>query len=139
MECIAMMIIRMTPSNGGGGGQKDLLMPYAGVRGKSGGLNFAVDLLQFRDGFIGTGADADPVPDRMLFGIFDARHQPHPDFWRKCLPKFTNNTALGYTYEATRETKYRRKTVCSLSKSIRIHKYFDHHVQSSESIGTYGF
>jgi len=79
--------------------KKDLLAPYIGVRGKSGGLNFVVDLLQFRDGFIGTGEDSDPIPERMLYGIFDARHQPHPDFWRKVLPKFMNNTEYGYTYE----------------------------------------
>jgi hypothetical protein len=79
--------------------KKDLLMPFCGVRGKSGGLNFAVDLLQFRDGYIGTGEDGDPVPEHMLYGIFDARHMPHPDFWRKCLPKFMNNKDLGYTYE----------------------------------------
>jgi len=79
--------------------KKDLLMPFIGVRGKSGGLNFIVDLLQFREGFIGTGDESDVTPDRMLFGIFDARHQPHPDFWRHCLPKFMNNTDMGYTYE----------------------------------------
>jgi hypothetical protein len=79
--------------------KRDLLSPYMGVRGKSGGLNYAVDLLQMREGFIGTGEAADTTPDRMLFGIFDARHQPHPDFWRKVLPKFMNNTEFGYTYE----------------------------------------
>uniref|UniRef100_A0A7S4T2H7 Uncharacterized protein n=1 Tax=Alexandrium monilatum TaxID=311494 RepID=A0A7S4T2H7_9DINO len=83
--------------------KKDLLMPYAGVRGKSGGLNYVVDLLQFRHGFIGTGAEGDPTPERMLFGIFDARHQPHPDYWRQVLPKFMHNTDSGYTYEANDE------------------------------------
>merc|ERR1719282_1977064 len=79
--------------------KKNLLVPFFGVRGKSGGLNFAVDLLQYRDGFIGTGAESDPTADRLLFGIFDARHHPHPDFWRQCLPKFMNNKDIGYTYE----------------------------------------
>jgi len=79
--------------------KKSLLMPYSGVRGKSGGLNFAVDLLQFRDGYIGTGEENDPTPEHMLFGIFDARHQPHVDFWRKCLPKFMNTSDVGYNYE----------------------------------------
>merc|ERR1719282_926483 len=79
--------------------KKNLLVPFFGVRGKSGGLNYAVDILQYRDGFIGTGAESDPTADRLLFGIFDARHQPHPDFWRQCLPKFMNNKDIGYTYE----------------------------------------
>jgi len=83
--------------------KKNLLMPYCGVRGKSGGLNYVVDLLQFREGFLGTGEDSDPTPERMLFGIFDARHQPHPDFWRHCLPKFMNNTDFGYTYEVNEQ------------------------------------
>jgi len=78
--------------------KRDLMMPYFGVRGKSGALNFVVDLLQFRDGYLGTGPDSDP-PGRMLFGIFDARHQPHPDFWRQCLPKFVKNSDVGYNYE----------------------------------------
>jgi len=83
--------------------KKSLLMPYCGVRGKSGGLNFSVDLLQYREGFIGTGEEDDPTPERMLFGIFDARHQPHPDFWRHTLPKFMNNTDFGYTYEVNEQ------------------------------------
>jgi uncharacterized membrane protein YwzB len=80
--------------------KKRLLMPYIGVRGKGGGLNYAVDLLQFRDGFIGTGAEQDPVPQRMLFGIFDARHMAHSDFWKMVLPKFMQNKDIGFTYEA---------------------------------------
>merc|ERR1719282_467918 len=83
--------------------KKNLLVPFFGVRGKSGGLNFAVDLLQYRDGFIGTGAESDPTADRLLFGIFDARHQPHPDFWRQCMPKFMNNKDIGYTYEVNND------------------------------------
>merc|ERR1719282_85411 len=83
--------------------KKNLLVPFFGVRGKSGGLNFAVDLLQYRDGFIGTGAESDPTADRLLFGIFDARHHPHPDFWRQCLPKFMNNKDIGYTYEVNND------------------------------------
>jgi len=83
--------------------KKKLLMPYAGIRGRSGGLNFVVDLLQHRDGFIGTGADGDPTPERMLFGVFDPLHQPHPDFWRKCLPKFMNSKDFSYTYEVNNE------------------------------------
>lgn len=83
--------------------KKELLMPYAGVRGRSGGLNFIVDLLQFREGFIGTGAEGDPTAERMLLGVFDSRHQPHPDFWRKCLPKFMSNSDGGYTYKVNDE------------------------------------
>mmetsp|Transcript_54273 Transcript_54273/g.151476 ORF Transcript_54273/g.151476 Transcript_54273/m.151476 type:complete len:594 (-) Transcript_54273:121-1902(-) len=82
--------------------KRNLLMPYIGVRGKGGGLNFAVDMLQFRDGFIGTGAEQDPIPQRMLFGIFDARHMAHSDFWRMVLPKFMQNSDVGFTYEANR-------------------------------------
>jgi hypothetical protein len=83
--------------------KKNLLMPYIGVRGKGGGLNYAVDLLQFRDGFVGTGVEQDPVPERMLFGIFDARHQPHPNFWQMVLPKFMHNTDVGFTYEVNKD------------------------------------
>ncbi|CAK0800886.1 unnamed protein product [Prorocentrum cordatum] len=83
--------------------KKSLLMPYIGVRGKGGGLNFAVDMLQFRDGFIGTGAEQDPIPQRMLFGIFDARHMAHSDFWRMVLPKFMQNKDVGFTYEPNRD------------------------------------
>jgi hypothetical protein len=79
--------------------KRRLLAPYIGVRGKSGGLNYCVDLLRFRNGFIGTGSIKDPRPKHMLFGIFDARHQPHPDFWYQCLPKFMKNSDFGYTYE----------------------------------------
>jgi hypothetical protein len=39
------------------------------------------------------------VPKRLLFGIFDARHQPHPDFWRMVLPKFMQNKDIGFTYD----------------------------------------
>jgi len=60
-------------------------------------------MLQFRDGFIGTGLEQDPVPERMLFGIFDARHQPHPDFWRMVLPKFVQNSSVGFTYEVNED------------------------------------
>merc|ERR550532_1653176 len=28
---------------------------------------------------------------------------PHPDFWRKCLPKFMNNKDLGYTFETNEQ------------------------------------
>ncbi|CAK0880322.1 unnamed protein product [Prorocentrum cordatum] len=83
--------------------KRNLLMPYIGVRGKGGGLNFAVDILQFRDGFIGTGLEQDPTPERMLFGIFDARHQPHPDFWRMVLPKFVQSASVGFTYEVNKD------------------------------------
>jgi len=83
--------------------KKDLLMPYAGVRGRSGGLNFVVDLLQFRDGFIGTAADGDPTPERMLMSVFDSEQQPHADFWKRCLPKFMMNTDAGYTYKVNDE------------------------------------
>jgi len=79
--------------------KRKLVAPYIGVRGKSGGLNYCVDLLRFRKGFVGTGSARDPIPKHMLFGIFDARHQPHPDFWYQCLPKFMKNSDLGYTYE----------------------------------------
>jgi hypothetical protein len=83
--------------------KKNLLMPYNGVRGKGGGLNFVVDLLQFRDGFLGGGERHDPTPERMLFGIFDARHQPHPDFWKHVLPKFMKNKEIGFSYEVNNE------------------------------------
>jgi len=83
--------------------KKDLLMPYSGVRGKSGGLNYVVDALQFRDGYIGTGEEGDPTPERMLYGIFDARHQPHPDYWKHVLPKFMHASETGYEYEANPE------------------------------------
>jgi hypothetical protein len=82
--------------------KKDLLMPSAGVRGRSGGYNFIVDLLQFRDGFIGTG-DGDLTPDCMLFGIVESRFQPLPDFWRKTLPKMMRNTNGGYDYKVNRD------------------------------------
>jgi len=78
--------------------KKDLLMPYAGVRGKAGGLNFVLDALQFRNGFIGTGQEGDPTQPRMLYGIFDARHQPHPDYWRHVLPKFMMEKGTNYEY-----------------------------------------
>jgi len=82
--------------------KKDLLMPYAGVRGRSGGYNFIVDLLQFRDGFIGTGEN-DPTPDCMLFGVVETRFQPLPDFWRLCLPKVMKNANQGYDYKVNRD------------------------------------
>jgi len=83
--------------------KKQLMMPYAGARGKGGALNFAVDLLRFRDGYIGSGYAGDATPWRMLFGIFDARHQPHPDFWSMCIPKFMTNKDVGYNYEVNNE------------------------------------
>jgi hypothetical protein len=83
--------------------KKNLLMPYNGVRGKGGGLNFTVDLLQFREGFLGSGERQDPTPERMLFGIFDARHQPHPSFWKHVLPKFMKKKEIGFSYEVNNE------------------------------------
>lgn len=82
--------------------KKDLLMPYAGVKGRSGGYNFIIDLLQFRDGFIGTG-ESDPTPDCMLFGVVETRFQPLPDFWRKCLPKVMKNANSGYEYKVNQD------------------------------------
>ena len=84
--------------------KRDLLMPYIGVRGKGGGLNFAIDVLQFRDTFIGTGPDQGPIPESMPFGNVDACRRPRPDFWRMVLPKFAQNARVGFAREINEDT-----------------------------------
>jgi hypothetical protein len=101
---------------------KRLLEPYFGVRGKAGAQNYVVDLLRHR-GWIfdahtaqaaqstwqeslagpsmgGENENAIPKPRRYaLYGIFDVRHQPHEDFWNKCMPAFLYHNSHSFDYE----------------------------------------
>jgi hypothetical protein len=108
---------------------KRLLEPYYGVRGKAGAQNFVIDLLRARGWmhpasvvdravrkwnettlktFAGASMGASPdqegappekPPRYCLYGIFDVRHQPHYDFWEKCLPAFFYHNTQSFDYE----------------------------------------
>jgi hypothetical protein len=69
--------------------EEEDLMPYIPVRGKAGGQNHVLDLVTTRNYNLQDKNDANSRASKYLhFGIFDARHQPHPDFWEQMLPKF---------------------------------------------------
>ena len=70
-----------------------VLAPLLRCRGKAGGMNFAVKVLEEREY---EKQDADPdhhVPSLTLFAIFDCRHMVTPGFWEQTILHFFRDRA----------------------------------------------
>ena len=70
-----------------------ILAPLLRCRGKAGGMNFAVKVLEEREH---ERAASDPMnqqlPSLTLFAIFDCRHMVTPGFWEQTILHFFRNT-----------------------------------------------
>jgi hypothetical protein len=68
------------------------LDPQQRCRGKAGGMNFSVRLLEDRENLeLSIGYKVAP-PNLKLFAIFDCRHMVTPGFWEQTILHFFRNT-----------------------------------------------